>query len=178
MSGYSSAALQGARAHVMCGDCRLLCVTMTRWVVLARFRSYVGLLMNSYCHADAAEQTQWFGDDIAFKRDGVEILGMGTVQAVAFLLRAAETHDRVPDERLDVGGPVRAKAGIRRRGVFGHRPDLPVLGRLGAAVSAARLTDLSGHWRRAPSGCVWGATTHDDARAEVIVLDTDRQGRW
>ena len=26
---------------------------------------YLGLMMNSYCHADAAEQAQWFGDDIS-----------------------------------------------------------------------------------------------------------------
>ena len=25
---------------------------------------YLGLIMNAYCHADAAEQAQWFGDDI------------------------------------------------------------------------------------------------------------------
>jgi hypothetical protein len=24
---------------------------------------YLGLLISSYCHADAAEQAQWFGDD-------------------------------------------------------------------------------------------------------------------
>ena len=28
--------------------------------------------MNVYCHADAAEQARWFGDDIAFKGDGFE----------------------------------------------------------------------------------------------------------
>ena len=28
---------------------------------------YLGLLMNAYCHADAAEQASWFGDDIAFQ---------------------------------------------------------------------------------------------------------------
>ena len=32
---------------------------------------YLGLMMNVYCHADAAEQAQWFGDDIGFKGDGV-----------------------------------------------------------------------------------------------------------
>jgi len=31
---------------------------------------YLGLLMNVYCHADAAEQARWFGDDISFKGDG------------------------------------------------------------------------------------------------------------
>ena len=43
--------------------------------------------MNAYCHADAAEQASWFGDDIAFKGDGFEMLGMSTAQIVAFLLR-------------------------------------------------------------------------------------------
>jgi len=28
---------------------------------------YLGLMMNVYCHADAAEQARWFGDDISFK---------------------------------------------------------------------------------------------------------------
>ncbi len=34
---------------------------------------YLGLMINAYCHADAAEQASWFGDDIAFKSDGFEI---------------------------------------------------------------------------------------------------------
>jgi hypothetical protein len=34
----------------------------------------VGLMMNVYCHADAAEQARWFGDDIAFKGDGYRVL--------------------------------------------------------------------------------------------------------
>jgi HD-GYP domain-containing protein (c-di-GMP phosphodiesterase class II) len=48
---------------------------------------YLGLLMNAYCHADAAEQATWFGDDITFKGDGFEFLDMGTAQIVASLLR-------------------------------------------------------------------------------------------
>ena len=31
---------------------------------------YLGLMMNTWCHADAAEQASWFGDDISFKSDG------------------------------------------------------------------------------------------------------------
>ena len=31
--------------------------------------NYTGLLMNTYCHADATEQARWFGDDITFKGD-------------------------------------------------------------------------------------------------------------
>lgn len=177
MSGYSSAALQGARAHVMCGDCRLLCVTMTRWVALARFRSYVGLLMNSYCHADAAEQTQWFGDDIAFKRDGVEILGMGTVQAVAFLLRGWKrmieflTNDSTLAaqfaRRLGFDDAVCSAIAQTYRCWDGSGQPYQLRGsQICLATGVGRLQG------------VWGATTHDDARAEVIVLDTDRQGRW
>src|ERR1043165_8168954 len=40
---------------------------------------YLGLMFNAYCHADAAEQASWFGDDIAFKSDAFDLLGMGTV---------------------------------------------------------------------------------------------------
>ena len=39
-------------------------------------------MVNAYCHADAAEQASWFGDDIAFKADGFEMLGMNTAQIV------------------------------------------------------------------------------------------------
>ncbi|MEU4197552.1 HD domain-containing phosphohydrolase [Kribbella sp. NPDC026611] len=53
---------------------------------------YLGLLMNAYCHADAAEQSQWFGDDISFKADSYEMLGMSTVQTAAFLLRRLASH--------------------------------------------------------------------------------------
>src|SRR3954449_6606416 len=28
---------------------------------------YLGLMFNAYCHADAAEQASWFGDDIGRK---------------------------------------------------------------------------------------------------------------
>ena len=48
---------------------------------------YLGLMMNVYCHADAAEQATWFGDDISFKSDGYETLEMNTAQIIAFFLR-------------------------------------------------------------------------------------------
>ena len=48
--------------------------------------------MNAYCHADAAEQATWFGDDIGFKGDGVETLGMNTAQIVAFFVRRVGSH--------------------------------------------------------------------------------------
>ena len=31
-------------------------------------------MMNVYCHADAAEQAKWFGDDIGMKADLFETL--------------------------------------------------------------------------------------------------------
>jgi len=55
---------------------------------------YVGMVMNAYCHADAAEQARWFGDDIAFKRDGFEVLGMNTAQAIAFFVGRLGSHGR------------------------------------------------------------------------------------
>ena len=48
--------------------------------------------MNSHCHADAAEQAAWFADDIAFKGDGVETLGMNTAQLIAFFMRRVGSH--------------------------------------------------------------------------------------
>jgi len=53
---------------------------------------YLGLLVNAYCHADAAEQAQWFGDDISFKGDGFAMLDMNTAQTVAFVLRRLGSH--------------------------------------------------------------------------------------
>ncbi len=48
---------------------------------------YAGLLANVYCHADAAEQALWFGDDIAFKGEGFALFDMSTVQMVAAIVR-------------------------------------------------------------------------------------------
>src|SRR5882757_8997536 len=53
---------------------------------------YLGLMMNAYCHADAAEQAMWFGDDISFKSDGFEMLDMNTPQMISFLLRRIGSH--------------------------------------------------------------------------------------
>jgi hypothetical protein len=53
---------------------------------------YLGLLMNVYCHADAAEQARWFGDDLSLKGDLFELLGMGTAQTISFLLRRIGSH--------------------------------------------------------------------------------------
>jgi HD-GYP domain-containing protein (c-di-GMP phosphodiesterase class II) len=61
---------------------------------------YLGLMMNVYCHADAAEQAKWFGDDIALKGDGFETLDMSTAQTISFILRRVGSHGT---------GPARAK---------------------------------------------------------------------
>src|SRR2546429_9110821 len=49
---------------------------------------HLGLMMNVYCHADAAEQAKWFGDDISSKADVFETLEMNTARTIAFILRA------------------------------------------------------------------------------------------
>jgi hypothetical protein len=53
---------------------------------------YLGLMVSTYCHADAAEQARWFGDDIAFKADAFELLGKNTAQIVAFAVRRTGSH--------------------------------------------------------------------------------------
>jgi HD-GYP domain-containing protein (c-di-GMP phosphodiesterase class II)/DNA-binding CsgD family transcriptional regulator len=53
---------------------------------------YLGLLFNAFCHADAAEQASWFGDDIGLKSDTFELLGMTTAQMAAFVLRRVGGH--------------------------------------------------------------------------------------
>ncbi len=53
---------------------------------------YLGLMMNVYCHADAAEQAQWFGDDISIKGDGFETLDMSTARMISFILRRVGSH--------------------------------------------------------------------------------------
>src|SRR5664279_3024296 len=53
---------------------------------------YLGLLMNVYCHADAAEQATWFGDDIRMKADVLELLGMNTAQVIGLMMRRIGSH--------------------------------------------------------------------------------------
>ena len=53
---------------------------------------YLGLMMNVYCHADAAEQARWFGDDISMKSDTFDLLDMSTARMVASLLRRVGSH--------------------------------------------------------------------------------------
>jgi putative nucleotidyltransferase with HDIG domain len=59
---------------------------------------YVGMLVNSYCHADASEQARWFGDDIEAKSGGYDVLTFSTPQMVAQLLRLVGGHG-TPRER-------------------------------------------------------------------------------
>jgi HD-GYP domain-containing protein (c-di-GMP phosphodiesterase class II) len=77
---------------------------------------YLGLMMNVYCHADAAEQAQWFGDDISLKGDGLDTLEMSTARTITFLLRRVGSHG---------SGVARAKrlaafpvAGMKQVGAF------------------------------------------------------------
>jgi HD-GYP domain-containing protein (c-di-GMP phosphodiesterase class II) len=53
---------------------------------------YLGMLVSTYCHADASEQARWFGDDISFKSDGFETALMSTPQVAAMLLRKLGSH--------------------------------------------------------------------------------------
>lgn len=53
---------------------------------------YLGLMMNVYCHADAAEQARWFGDDISLKGDGFEMLDMSTARMISFIVRRVSSH--------------------------------------------------------------------------------------
>lgn len=53
---------------------------------------YLGLMMNVYCHADAAEQARWFGDDISFKGAVFDVLDMSTAGMIAFLVRRLGSH--------------------------------------------------------------------------------------
>ena len=77
---------------------------------------YLGLMMNVYCHADAAEQASWFGDDIAFK--GRRLRGPRPEHAagmMAFILRRVGSHGSrrrgpatgpVPGDRTEAAGRV------------------------------------------------------------------------
>lgn len=58
---------------------------------------YLGMLVNAHCHADATEQAQWFGDDLTFKADGFETLGMNTAQMIGMLLRRIGSHGSAAD---------------------------------------------------------------------------------
>jgi HD-GYP domain-containing protein (c-di-GMP phosphodiesterase class II) len=65
---------------------------------------YLGLMISAYCHADAAEQASWFGDDIGFKADGFETLGMNTAQVASFLLRRVGGHGSGLDRARRLAG--------------------------------------------------------------------------
>src|SRR4029077_5407462 len=54
--------------------------------------NFLALMINGSCHADAAEQARWFGDDISLKGDGVETLDMSTARMISFILRRVSSH--------------------------------------------------------------------------------------
>src|SRR6201987_6266953 len=70
---------------------------------------YLGLMMNVYCHADAAEQAKRFGDEISLKGDGFEMLDMSTARMVFFMLRRGGSPGRGK-------GPAHGGAGVSRAG--------------------------------------------------------------
>jgi HD-GYP domain-containing protein (c-di-GMP phosphodiesterase class II) len=59
---------------------------------------YLGMLVNTYCHADASEQARWFGDDISFKGAGFEMLSMSASQMAGLLLRSLSSHGSAKDK--------------------------------------------------------------------------------
>ena len=69
---------------------------------------YLGLLVNSYCHADASEQARWFGDDISMKADSYDMLVMSTPQMVAQLLRSIGSHGSAKDRARRLATRLRA----------------------------------------------------------------------
>ena len=93
---------------------------------------YLGLLINTHCHADAAEQAAWFDDDIGFKSEGVETLGWNTAQIIAFFIRRLASHGS-------------ASARARRLMTFPLRGQHLVLGFLTThAAMGARFADRIG----------------------------------
>jgi HD-GYP domain-containing protein (c-di-GMP phosphodiesterase class II) len=72
-------------------------------------------MMNAYCHADAAEQAQWFGDDISFK-SSFDMLDMNTAQMISSILRRVGSHGS-PTQRARrlAAFPV---AGLRQMSAF------------------------------------------------------------
>ena len=67
---------------------------------------YLGLMMNVYCHADAAEQAKWFGDEISLKGDGFEMLDMSTARMVFFILRRIWTAPASLEAAMSVNCPL------------------------------------------------------------------------
>src|SRR5215471_18087399 len=57
---------------------------------------YLGLMMNVYCHADAAEQAKWFGDEISLKSDTFDMLDMNTARMITLMWRRAGSHGSAP----------------------------------------------------------------------------------
>ena len=152
---------------------------------------YLGLLMNAHCHADATEQAAWFGDDIAFKGEGVETLGMNTAQidrvlrAPGRLARqrrgAGEAARDVPGRRAAAGGRFMTthstlgaqfaeRIGLDAGGLARGRPGVRAVGRQGAAAPAARRADR-------PAGAA-GAAGRRRSRCSAVGTACRRRWRW
>ena len=65
---------------------------------------YLGLMMNVYCHADAAEQARWFGDDISMKSDTFDLLDMSTARMVTSVVAAGRLARQRRGPRPAAGG--------------------------------------------------------------------------
>jgi putative nucleotidyltransferase with HDIG domain len=77
---------------------------------------YVGMLMNAHCHADAAEQARWFGDDISFKGESFDVLGMNTAQMIGTLLRTLASHGTALDRAKRVAAF--SRVGVKQMETF------------------------------------------------------------
>jgi hypothetical protein len=90
---------------------------------------YLGLMMNVYCHADAAEQAQWFGDDIRSKADVFETLEMNTARTIAFILRRVGSHGSGLERAKRLAAfPVEGLAGTRPMNLLmGHQAKQPTV---------------------------------------------------
>ena len=112
---------------------------------------YLGMLQNSYCHADATEQAQWFGDDIGMKGDVFDVYGQNTAATVALILRRLTSHGTTLER-------------ARRLTAF------PTTGQRKPARRLERRVgqDRSGHHRRPGTHSVAPLPDRPDARASVI----------
>ena len=141
--------------------------------------------MNVYCHADAAEQAQWFGDDISFKGDGVrdarhEHGADDRVPAAPGRLARqrrgagpaaggvpggrAEADGRLPDDALHAGRAVRRADRPGRRGLRRDPAGLRAVGRQGPSrtICAARRSACRPGW------CSWPARSRSFSRRHGI----------
>lgn len=151
---------------------------------------YLGLMMNIYCHADAAEQAQWFGDDISLKGDGFEMLEMSTARTISFILRRVGSHgtgvarqaarglpcdgdeagDRVPDHALHPRVAVRQANRPGRRRQRRHPAGLRAMGRQGALPTTCEVTRSA----CLPGWCSWPARLRSSADQRLVLGQANR----